>query len=51
LAVEAARHHDALTLNIHLRNPAARLYSRTGFSVAGADRGRLGVAMIRPLPG
>jgi len=45
----AAQHFDALTLNMHLRNPAVRLYMRTGFSVAGAGRGRFGVAMSRSL--
>jgi len=46
----AARRHRALTLNVHLLNPAVRLYVRTGFRVAGAGRGWYGVAMSRPLP-
>src|SRR2546430_424341 len=50
LAEEAARlPFNALTLTGHLRNPAARLYMRTGFRVAGARRGSFGGAMIRPL--
>ena len=49
LAARAAAAHPALALNVHIRNPAARLYSRTGFTVAGAGRGPLGVAMRRPL--
>jgi len=49
LAGEAAKHHSALALNVHLRNPAARLYTRTGFRVAGAGRGWFGVAMSRAL--
>ena len=49
LAVRASAEHPALALNVHIRNPAARLYSRTGFTVAGAGRGPLGVAMRRPL--
>ena len=49
LADEAAKHYSALTLNVHIRNPAARLYTRTGFRVAGAGRGWFGVAMTRPL--
>ena len=49
LADEASRHFSALTLNVHLRNPAAHLYTRTGFRVAGAGRGWFGVAMSRPL--
>ena len=49
LAQEAARRYEALTLNVHLRNPAVELYMRTGFSVAGAGRGPFGVAMSRSL--
>lgn len=49
LADDAARHFTALTLNVHIRNPAAHLYTRTGFRVAGAGRGWFGVAMSRPL--
>ena len=48
LAARAAEHgYDRLALNVHLRNPAARLYSRAGFVVAGKGRGPLGVAMVR----
>jgi len=43
------RSFSALSLNVHLRNPAAGLYTRTGFRVAGAGRGWFGVAMRRPL--
>jgi GNAT superfamily N-acetyltransferase len=51
LAARAARQgHDRLVLNVHIRNPAARLYSRIGFTVAGKGRGPLGVAMVRDLP-
>ena len=49
LAAQAAEHFDALALNVHLRNPAVRLYIRTGFAVAGQGRGRYGVAMRRTL--
>jgi GNAT superfamily N-acetyltransferase len=49
LAAEAATRFSALALNVHLRNPAARLYTRTGFQVAGKGRGPFGVAMVRPL--
>lgn len=45
----AARGHTRLALNVHIRNPAARLYSRAGFVVAGKGRGPLGVAMVREL--
>jgi GNAT superfamily N-acetyltransferase len=51
LATRAAEHgYDRLVLNVHIRNPAARLYSRAGFVVAGKGRGPLGVAMVRQLP-
>jgi ribosomal protein S18 acetylase RimI-like enzyme len=49
LAREAAYRYRELALNVHLRNPAARLYTRTGFRVAGAGRGWYGVAMRRSL--
>jgi GNAT superfamily N-acetyltransferase len=35
LAAEAAARYTDISLNVHLRNPAARLYTRTGFRVAG----------------
>jgi GNAT superfamily N-acetyltransferase/predicted nucleotidyltransferase len=41
--------HAALTLNVHQRNPAIRLYQRMGFQVLGQGRGALGVAMRRDL--
>jgi GNAT superfamily N-acetyltransferase len=51
LTESAARHgHDELALNVHLHNPAVRLYSRAGFVVAGKGRGPLGVVMVRHLP-
>jgi GNAT superfamily N-acetyltransferase len=51
LAARAAEHgYDRLALNVHIRNPAVRLYSRAGFVVAGKGRGPLGVAMVRQLP-
>ena len=46
----AEQGHDQLALNVHLRNPAARLYSPAGFVVAGKGRGPLGVAMVVQLP-
>lgn len=46
----AERGYDQPALNVHLHNPAARLYSRVGFVVAGKGRGPLGVAMVRRLP-
>lgn len=51
LAARAAEHgYDRLALNVHVRNPAARLYRRAGFVVAGKGRGPLGIAMVRQLP-
>lgn len=48
-ACAAEAGYERLALNVHIRNPAARLYSRTGFVVAGKGRGPLGVAMVREL--
>ena len=41
--------HEALTLNVHQRNPAIRLYQRKGFQVLGQGRSALGIAMRRHL--
>lgn len=49
LAIEASELFAELSLNVHLRNPAARPYTRTGFQVAGKGRGPFGVAMVRKL--
>jgi GNAT superfamily N-acetyltransferase len=49
LCEHAAELYSELILNVHLHNPAVRLYSRSGFVVTGAGRGRFGVAMRRPL--
>ncbi len=51
LANKAAAQFVAIALNVHLRNPAAHLYTRSGFRVAGKGRGWFGVAMTRELPG
>jgi GNAT superfamily N-acetyltransferase len=45
----AAKHFTELALSVHLRNPAARLYTRCGFQVSGKGRGPFGVAMTRRL--
>jgi len=45
----ASKSYSQLSLNVHLRNPAVRLYTRTGFVVAGAGRGIFGVAMTKDL--
>jgi GNAT superfamily N-acetyltransferase len=49
LARKAATTYDRIVLNVHVRNPAIRIYSRNGFEVAGKGRGPLGVAMLRQL--
>lgn len=49
LAEHATGRVPGLSLNVHLLNPAVRLYMRSGFTVAGAGRGRFGVAMQRSL--
>lgn len=41
--------HEALSLNVHQRNPAADLYERKGFRVVGQGRGALGIAMRKDL--
>ena len=51
LVTNAGTHFAALALNVHLRNPAARLYTHNGFRVAGKGRGWFGVAMTRDLRG
>jgi len=45
LAGKAAERFGTLALNVRLRNPAVRLYTRTGF----VSRGKVGVAMSRDL--
>ncbi len=49
LVVRCAAMYDALSLNIHERNPAAHLYQRKGFRVMGRGRGALGIAMRKDL--
>ena len=49
LIAEATGRFTAIALNVHMRNPAARLYMRNGFKVADKGRGWYGVAMIRSL--
>lgn len=49
LALRCAGRFGAICLNVHVRNPATRLYERKGFRAAGQGRGALGVAMLRSL--
>jgi ribosomal protein S18 acetylase RimI-like enzyme len=41
--------HEAICLNVHVRNPASHLYERKGFHVVGQGRGALGVAMRKTM--
>jgi GNAT superfamily N-acetyltransferase len=47
IAAAVAAQANGLALNVHLLNPAVRLYVRAGFRVAGQGRGWYGVAMTR----
>jgi ribosomal protein S18 acetylase RimI-like enzyme len=40
---------EALCTNLHVRNPAQKLYQRKGFQVVGQGRGPLGIAMYKDL--
>ena len=44
-----AEDHDAMCTNVHVRNPAKRLYERKGFRSVGQGNGPLGIAMIKDL--
>ena len=49
LFVVAIGRYQALSLNVHQRNPATCLYQRKGFQSVGQGRGQLGVAMRKDL--
>lgn len=40
---------EVMCTNVHVRNPARRLYERKGFRVDGQGHGPLGVAMLKDL--
>jgi ribosomal protein S18 acetylase RimI-like enzyme len=44
-----AKYHDTMCTNVHVRNPAKRLYERKGFRVVGQGNGPLGVALVKDL--
>ena len=44
-----ATDHDMMCTNVHVRNPAKRLYERKGFRVVGQGNGPLGIALIKDL--
>lgn len=48
---EVGQRFDAMCANVHVRNPARRLYERKGFRDAGQGHGPLGIAMIKDLRG
>jgi ribosomal protein S18 acetylase RimI-like enzyme len=45
LFVRCTGKYEALSLNVHERNPARQLYRRQGFRSVGRGRGALGIAM------
>jgi GNAT superfamily N-acetyltransferase len=49
LFVALAEDHDTMCTNVHVRNPAKRLYERKGFHGAGQGNGPLGLALIKDL--
>jgi GNAT superfamily N-acetyltransferase len=50
LLVRCRGEYEALSLNVHQRNPAADLYQRKGFRSMGQGRGALGITMRKDLP-
>lgn len=51
LFAELAQSFATMCTNVHVRNPARRLYERKGFREVGQGHGPLGVAMIKDLRG
>jgi GNAT superfamily N-acetyltransferase len=49
LFARCAQTMDVMCTNVHVRNPAQRLYQRKGFTMVGQGRGLLGVAMLKDL--
>ncbi len=49
LFTKLAADHAAMCANVHVRNPAKRLYERKGFRVVGQGNGPLGIALIKDL--
>lgn len=45
LFADLAKSHDTMCTNVHVRNPARRLYERKGFRVVGQGNGPLGLAL------
>lgn len=49
LFAELAPWCDTMCTNVHVRNPARRLYERKGFREVGQGHGPLGIAMLKDL--
>lgn len=49
LFAELAPLFDTMCTNVHVRNPARRLYERKGFREDGQGNGPLGIAMLKDL--
>lgn len=49
LFADLAPDHAAMCSNVHVRNPAKRLYERKGFRGVGQGNGPLGLALIKEL--
>jgi GNAT superfamily N-acetyltransferase len=49
LFADLARVVNAMCTNVHVRNPARRLYERKGFREDGQGNGPLGIAMLKEL--
>ena len=47
LFADLAKSHDTMCTNVHVRNPAKRLYERKGFRVVGQGNGPLGLALVK----
>jgi ribosomal protein S18 acetylase RimI-like enzyme len=49
LVIRSIGKYSVLSLNVHQRNPAVRLYERKGFEAVGQGRGAFGIAMRKDL--
>jgi len=49
LFVDLATDHGTMCTNVHVRNPAKRLYERKGFRAVGQGNGPLGLALVKDL--
>lgn len=49
LFADLAKTHDTMCTNVHVRNPAKRLYERKGFRIVGQGNGPLGLVLVKDL--